>query len=179
MNNLRDLLETKLSGASFVTINTTTTPKLNKTLVTDDGRIENPYFDKVTKQSKLNCQIFQNKVKNGYEEMVKRRMVKEGKDPETFELQPRKWGVRLPNLPIIEHKGEYYLEVIVHNTLSSEYIYNNKSVKSTEIKGWPSSGDPEKSQGGIEDKVEIRSIKLSNIKEIHIGGEVLTDLFFN
>lgn len=178
--NLRSLLETKLNGAGFVTITAVTEPKLNKTLPGPEGRVPNPFFGHVLKTSKLNCQIFQNKVINGYEAMVKRRLVAEGKDPESYTVQPRKWGVRLPNLPIIEHEGQYYLEVIIHKTLSSEYLHNGKPIQPSQIRGWPSVGDNRTpQQGGLEEQVEIRAIKLSNIETITVGGEVLTDLYFS
>lgn len=33
----------------------------------------------------------------------------------TYESKPRTWGVRLPNKPLVEHNGKYYLEVFFDN----------------------------------------------------------------
>lgn len=176
MTNLAPLLKSQLNGSTFISITLLTDVKLNATLATDEGRVSNPQHGKVTKQQTLVCQLFQNKVINAYEAKVRRGLVAEGKDPNAFQLSPRKWGTRLKNLPIIEHNGEYYLEIIVHRKLNEEYKLSGNAIDKKSILGWPAGGKA--SQGGLENKVEIRSVKLSSIQEIHFQRQQLTDLYF-
>lgn len=176
MTNLAPLLKTKLNGNTFISISLNTDVKLNATLPTDEGRIPNPQCGKVTKSQTLVCQLFQNKVINAYEAKVRRGLIAEGKDPNAFQLGERKWGTRLKNIPVIEHNGEFYLEIIIHRKLSEEYQLSGKPIDKKLITGWPAGGKA--AQGGLEKKVEIRSVKLSSIAQIHFQSQQLTDVYF-
>ena len=95
-----------ISGASFVGIDTLTK-------VTLSGGKKNPQQGRVQKRmTGASVMCFQNKTVNGYEAMIQRRLVAEGKDPNSFQHGERAWGVRIPNMPIVEHKVFYYLVVI-------------------------------------------------------------------
>lgn len=62
-----------VNGASFVSISTVTTPKLT-------GGKSNPHQGRVQKvMTSANVMVFQNKNSNGYENMVNRRLIAEGK----------------------------------------------------------------------------------------------------
>ena len=110
--------------------------------------------------------------------MVKRRLEKEGIDPDNFKLGKRPWGKRLENLPIIEHKGKYYLEVIFNQPPCVEYVYMEngygKPISKKDIIGLPEK-KKEGKQGGLseENKVIIRTYNIDNILEIHINKEVI------
>lgn len=168
MKNLIDILK-DVNGASFITIETNTDVKLNKTIETDEGREANPHHGRVTKRAAATVMVFQNKTINGYEAMVKRRLVAEGKDPTSFQLGERKWGTRVPNLPIVEHNGQYYLEVIYLKPGASQLLLDGKPVDKSEIQGWPKSTPAD--QGGLSNKVTIRTFKVSNITAITINGK--------
>ena len=170
MNNLRDILKS-VNGATFITIDTSTEPKLT-------GGKGNPHKGCVRKVTTgANVMVFQNKTVNGYEAMVKRRLEKEGKAPESFELSPRKWGTRLPNTPIVEHKGNYYLEVIFLNKGKTHYELNGIETDANLISGLPSyNGEAE--QGGLNDKVVIRTFKIDSLTSITINKETYTDLYY-
>lgn len=102
---LQGLLES-LNGASFASLDTVTVPTLR-------GGKANPFKDKIVKRCTGHRVIlFQNKNANGYENKVRRHLIKEGKNPDGFKLGPLPWGKRLPNSPIIENNGKYYLQVI-------------------------------------------------------------------
>lgn len=154
-----------INGASFVSLDTTTDVKLR-------GGKKNLMLGRVTKKSTVNVTVmFQNKNSNGYENMVKRRLEKEGKDPESFKLSQRKWGVRVPNLPLVEHKEQYYIECIFLGQLPNvEYYLDGELIKKEDIEGFPPS--PIKpDQGGLEDKVVIRTFNLSSIDCIRMNKE--------
>lgn len=170
-NALIELLKS-VNGASFVSIDTCTVPAMNKTL---SGRganaVLNPHYGRVTKVMEgANVMVFQNKNINGYEAMVNRRLVQEGKDPAGFELGPRKWGTRLENLPIVEHNGGYYLEVIFLKPGKSQYLLDGQPIAVDEILGMRPAADPE--QGGVDNKVIIRTFSFDSITQIKIDGTV-------
>jgi dihydroorotate dehydrogenase len=157
-----------VNGASFVTISTVTTPKLS-------GGKSNPHQGRVQKfMTAANVMVFQNKNANGYENMVQRRLKAEGKNPDSFVLGTRAWGTRLENLPIVEHTkdGEvkHYLEVIFLKAGASHYTLDGNIVPASSIQGL---ADPtEGEQGGLSDKVVIRTFDIENITEIRADGKI-------
>lgn len=162
MNNPLDTI-LDFNGVTFIGIDTETIPKLK-------GGRKNPMQGQVTKQTTgANCMIFQNKNQNGYENAVKKRLAKEGKDPESFELQPRRWGKRISGTPFVVHNGRYYLEVIFLNAGTTSYFFNGKSINKNDVIGLNSSQDAE--QGGLDDKVIIRTYAISSIVAININGQ--------
>jgi hypothetical protein len=161
-----------VNGASFITIDTCTEPAMTKTL---GGRgkdaIPNPHYGRVKKvMTDANVMVFQNKKTNGYEAMIQRRLTAEGKDPSSFELGPRKWGTRLPDLPIVEHNGNYYLEVIFLKPGKSQYYLDDQPVNPEQIQGLRPVSDSE--QGGLDNKVTIRTFGFDSITQIKIDGTV-------
>lgn len=57
--------------------------------------------------------VFTNKTGSGYERMVRRRLEEIGKDPESFSVSELPWGERIPETPMIEHRGNLYLQAVV------------------------------------------------------------------
>lgn len=152
-------------GATFIGLNTVTEVPLPKS---------SPHHGRVTKiMTGANVQCFGNKRSNGYENMVKRRLGKEGKDPEDFQLSPRKWGQRVPGLPIVEHQGNEYLEVIFLKNGDIEYRLDGTTpIKKEDIIGLKSPVAAE--QGGLEDKVHLRTFAVESIRSINIDGQTFT-----
>jgi len=175
MPNIVEILNS-VNGASFVGIDTRTTPKIRKTLDTDDGRIPNPHYDRITKLTTgSSVMVFQNKRSNGYVNMISRRLLKEGKDPESFSLSPRTWGTRIANMPLVSHNGQWYLEVIFLKSGNTTYLLDGQPIEVSEIQGMTESKSGE--QGGLGDKVIIRTIKMASISSITINKETHTNLF--
>ena len=157
-----------INGASFVGLDTHVD-------VTLTGGKKNPHQGRVTKRMVgATVMSFQNKNFSAYEAMVKRRLTAEGKNSEAFTLGERKWGVRIPNLPIVEHfkNGEtkYYLEVIFIKPGEVTYYLDGIPTDPKNIIGIPSptGGD----QGGLEDKVILRTFAAESITELRIDGQV-------
>lgn len=147
-----------LKGSSFIGLDTVTDIKLT-------GGKGNPFQGRVQKAaSGHSVQLFSNKNSNGYENMVKRRLIAEGKDPEAFTLGERAWGTRIPNTAFVEHKGELYLEVIFLKSGDTTILLDNIP-HAGDIPGMPvekeSSG-----QGGLENQVIVRTFKASSIKRL-------------
>lgn len=153
-----------VSGASFVGIDTLTEVKLL-------GGKGNPMQGRITKgMVGAQVMVFQNKNINGYEAMVQRRLVAEGKNPATFELKPRAWGVRVPNMPIVEHfkdgKTAYYLEVIFLKPGKVEYFLDGQHIDKADIIGLNEKADV--GQAGLDNAVIIRSFKAESITAVRI-----------
>lgn len=107
--------EKTVNGCTFASFDALTEPDMNKTI---DGKRDqpNPHFGKVRKV--LNFQLgmlFSNKTGSAYERMVNRRKEKEGGVAD-FVVGQRAWGTRIPNTSVVEHKGNYYLSVIYHES---------------------------------------------------------------
>lgn len=171
MTNLATLLTDNVNGATFISIDTITNVKLN-------GGKSNPLQGKVQKKVVgSNVMVFQNKNGSSYEAMVKRRLTKEGKNPSSFKLQPRTWGTRLRDSPFVEHKGEYFIEVIFLHKGKTTYLVNGIETDKNKIIGFPSHKD-EAQQGGLDDKVIIRTYKTDSIKAITINKKTYTNLSF-
>lgn len=173
MTNLAKLLTENVNGATFISISTETDPRLK-------GGKANPFVGHTVKvMTGANVMVFQNKRINGYDAMVKRRLEKEGKSSESFKLSPRTWGHRVPNMPFVEHKGNYYLEVIFLKSGDVHYEVDGVELDKKFIQGLPEEKE-EAHQGGLNDKVIIRTFKIDSIKSITVNHETYEDgLYFD
>jgi len=156
-----------VSGASFVGIDTLTEVKLT-------GGKKNPQQGRITKRMVgAQVMVFQNKTINGYAAMIARRLAAEGKDAASFELGERAWGTRVPNMPIIEHFKDgataYYLEVIFLKAGAVSYFQDGAPIAKSDIVGMADKEEGE--QGGLENKVIIRSFKADSITEVRVDGK--------
>jgi hypothetical protein len=172
MASLRSIFS-NVNGASFVAIDT-------ETVVPLKGGKSNPMKGRVTKQvTGSSVMVFQNKNTNAYEAMVQRRLTAEGKNPEDFQLSPRTWGERIENLPIVTHNkdGEtrFYLEVIFLKAGTVEFFLDGSPIARNQIVGLDET--EEGRQGGLENKVVIRTFSLDSIKAIRIDHQQYTAPF--
>lgn len=167
-----------VTGASFIGLDTLIEPAIRKTHP-DDRKLPNPHFGRVTKKMVgANVMVFTNKHGSAYAGMVERRLVQEGKDPANFILGPRKWGVRIPNMPIVENTSKvdgitrYYLEVIFLKPGKVEWLLDNQPVHKSDIIGLQESEPAEDAQGGLDNLVIIRTYEASSITQLRIDGQV-------
>lgn len=151
-----------VSGNTIVGISTATKPVLT-------GGKKNPMQGRITKvMTDASVMVFQNKNSNGYENMVNRRLLKEGKNPDSFKLGSRVWGERIPGTPIVMHNDKEYLEVIFLSSGSIKYKLDGIDIDAQDIIGMK---DVEASgQGGLDDTVFIRTFAKESITKIKIGG---------
>lgn len=161
-----------VNGSTFISMDTTTIPKLI-------GGKKNVHQGRIKKHNTgASIMCFQNKTKSAYADMIVRRLLKEGRSP-TFVLGERKWGKRLPGLPVIEYNGAEYLEVIFLKAGKSTYTLDGQPIQKHLIQGLKESDPSDKSQGGLDDKVVIRTFKVSSIDRLKIGDfEYTTRDFF-
>jgi hypothetical protein len=167
-NTQLELAVQSVTGMSFIGMDTLTE-------VTLRGGKKNPMQGRVTKRmTGATVMAFSNKNVNGYEAMIERRLVAEGKDPASFVLGERKWGVRLPEMPIITHEkdGEtkFYLEVIFLTPGKTEYKLDGNPIKKADIEGLADAAEGE--QGGLDNKVIIRTFAADSITELRVDHKV-------
>ena len=102
-----------------------------------------------------------------YEKLVREGLEKEGKDPNEFELKPRAWGKRIDASPFIEHNDKYYIECYFVSSGDTVYLVDDE-VSDEEIEGLPVKTVSEESQGGLEQKVIIRTFSLDSIERFEV-----------
>lgn len=160
--SLQSLLK-DVDGNAIISIDTVTTPTLK-------GGKGNPLQGQIRKvMIGGNVMIFTNKRVNGYDAMVKRRLEKEGKDPASFQLSPRQWGERVDGTPFVKHNGQLYLEVIFLRAGKVHYTHGARPIDKAAITGLEDK--EEAHQGGLDNKVIIRTFKADSIQAITINGE--------
>lgn len=158
--NIRDIINDNLNGGTFISIDTLTPVKLT-------GGKSNPLQGRVTKRvTGSNVMIFQNKTVHAYDAMVKRRLMQEGKDPSSFVLGERKWGTREEGTPFITHNDKEYLEVIFLSAGDVELLVDGAPYDGV-INGLPV--HQEGRQGGLDNKVIIRTYTVNNITAITVN----------
>lgn len=162
MSQLQALLA-NVNGNTIISIDTETVPTLK-------GGKANPMQGKVRKvMIGGNVMVFTNKNSNGYENMVNRRLEKEGFDAKSFSVGPRSWGSRIEGTPFVEHNGALYLEVIFLRAGKVEYKHGVRPIAADQIEGLQEKQEAE--QGGLTDKVFIRTFKEESIIAITIDGK--------
>ena len=157
----------EVNGGSFISIDTTTTPTLS-------GGNANPMKGRIQKHNtRASVMVFQNKKTNAYANMVKRRLLAEGKDPDLFKLSPRAWGTRLQGTPLVEHKGALYLEVIFLASGQTSYTLDGQPIDKDSIEGL-NDKPTESKQGGLDNNVIVRTFKLDSVTRLSIGDKEYT-----
>lgn len=152
-----------VNGSSIINITTETVLPLN-------GGKANPMVGRVRKITKgTSVMVFQNKKINGYAAMVQRRLIAEGKNVE-FQLSPRRWGTRVPNMPVVEHGNEKYLEVIVLRPGEVHYELDGSVIEPQRIHGMKPEAVPA-TQGGLDNKVVIKAYNFDSLRSITINKE--------
>lgn len=150
---LNFLIEHK--GANIISFRSTTEPKVKKTA---------PFIN-LRKGSHVNGIIGFN-----YSNSVNNQRLREGNE-EKFEAHPRAWGERIGTSPVIEHKGQYYLEIKVEKTLTNpEYFDDNGPVEAEAVKPHLYARSPSKRQE-TDKEIILRDYKLESLDQIRINGK--------
>lgn len=146
-----------IDGAAFATLDTTTYPI--KELVS---------VYKVTTGTRV--LLFTNKDGvSGYGELVKRRLTEAGKDPRDFVLGDLPWGERIPNSPLIVHRGLVYLQAIVLQPGLSIGYQGNREI---DLDGIVPS---RRTNQGLskQDEVVVSTYRIDHIDRISLVGETM------
>lgn len=122
--------------------------------------------------------LFRTEGVSGYENAVKRALSEAGKDPSSFKVGPLPWGTRVDNLPLIEHKGEHYLQFIQLSRGSRKYYIGRTDTEVAEDEllafgvreRFASNQDLPKDR-----QIIVNTYRLSNISRIVMFGEEVFD----
>jgi hypothetical protein len=140
-----------------VRLNFSTTPKLK-------GGKSNPHQGRIQKVTTGAIGILYTSGK-GYFEKVNEGLIAEGKAPD-FEPKPRAWGVRVEGTPLIEHKENFYLDVVFESPGETQYFLDGEKIEREDIEGLEDKKEGE--QGGLEEKVYIRTISLESLGHVEL-----------
>lgn len=152
-----DILEvvdvlSRINGCTFASVDSVTMPDKVVRKVTTAARVI----------------LFTNQKTSGYDNMVRRRLEQAGKNPDDFSLSDLPWGERVPGTPLIQHKGEYYLQCILLHEGVSEYYLGTGTIPV----------DPRylalkerRSNQGLVPPVIVNTYKLDSITAIRVLGE--------
>ncbi len=151
----------KQKGATPVTVKTRTVPKMRKT--------GNPFWDKVVKVSRVNG--FANWV---YANSVNRQRGRENKVAD-FVPEPRQWGTRIAHTPLVEHKGNFYLELKVEKSYEHEYLWikNNEPLDDyelTELEKFLQKSSKSRTQQ-TDKEIILRDYRMDSIVGITMNGQ--------
>ena len=158
-------------GANFVTVVTRTVPGMNQSIVVNGAKVPNPYFDaissdfKVRKVSEVNGQIGYD-----YENAVNNQRIREDGTPD-FVAQPRKWGIRVDNSCVFEHKGQFYFDMRVLKSIGHYYVdLKGNTIETSEVEKCLKPRSPNKNQE-TDKEIIVRDYTIANVLSISINGE--------
>lgn len=156
----------RVQTSMMATLITLTEPSMNK-----GG---NPYYGRLKKRKVQNVNInfiYANAVNN----QRKREAGEDEEAPETFVPHARKWGQRIQvdgkNTPLIEHKGNVYLEAKPNGKpQSEEFFCDGLPIKKEDIALYLKEKSSNKEHQGVEKEIFIMDYNLANICEIKMNG---------
>lgn len=146
------------NGHSFVGLTTLTDARAKKT--------GNP-FGKILKKTRLLANIGFH-----YSNSLDNQAKREGKEID-FDIKPRRWGVRLPNTPLVEHKGKHYLEYKAEDVQSVEYFTEEgEQIEKSQIEEFLPKPRHSSTQDDLDKKIILRDVAIENIISLRISKKV-------
>lgn len=122
--------------------------------------------------------IFRTKGGSGYGDMVKRRLVEAGLNPDGFIVAPLAWGERVDDLPLIKHKDNHYLQFIRLAEGKARYFLglHGEELSESEIGDFGVRKPYNAKQGLPKERViEFREYRIDNITKLTMLGDTLED----
>jgi len=140
---------------------------------TEDG---DPIVEKTSRVSGIINFRYGNSVNN-------QREREQGPDHEPFEPEPRRWGVRMDDAPLVRHtpkhsdRERFYLEVKVEQALETFYVDTQRSQeiqgeRLDSLRDFMYNNSQSSGRQNVETPVILRDIRLDRIREIRVGGEI-------
>lgn len=107
--------------------------------------------------------------KSGYSDMVRRRLLDMGADPDSFVLQPLPWGEKDDHLPLIRHRENVYLQTILNAPGEVSYFIGDKKIAAKDVP-WL---EPKAPHQGLPSgrQVIVQTYNLENITVLRLLGE--------
>jgi len=137
---------------------------------TKDTKEVNPYYKEIFKVSNKTYRLV-----TDYEKRVHNNLIKEGKDPNTFEVESPKGKKHISKslLTDTETESKFYLMVEWFPEIkgTTTYEYQGNSIDKTLFEKWISDRESSNEKQGLDREVKPITPELSNILELSIGGE--------
>lgn len=133
----------------------------------------NPYLGRTVKQSRVNgmiCWTYAVSVNNQRQREANPQTVEEAHAVPVFIPEPRKWGERVPNTPLVNHKGKVYLELKVERVLETCYLIDGQTADPEVLRPFLKTKQEGRRQE-VAKPVVLRDYALENIKGIQFQGE--------
>lgn len=140
-----------IRGATMISFDATTVPRL---------LAGNPWVNLV-KKSRVSAVL-----NFDYEKAVNRQRVREGKVPD-FKAEPRKWGSYVGKSSVVEHKGNFYINVKIESSKAT-YTSDGIDVEEAEVDSWI--GERHSGRQKVENTVYGRDFKIENVRSIRMKG---------
>ena len=157
-------------NSPFVSITSLTPFRNDVKKSKDDGTI-NPYYRQIMKLTKRNY-----KVVKDYHQRVITQLMKEGKDPSTFELKPLSGKKHLTDciLTDTETETKRYVMVEYFDEVKgkSEYFHNNDPIGMEMFEKWVVFYEKKSNHQGLDRNVHPITLDLENILEVSMNGKV-------
>ena len=165
---MKTLSKTKESILSFF-LNFAGHSLIGLTILTDARakKTGNPY-GKILKKTRLLANIGFH-----YSNSLDNQAKREGKEID-FQVQPRRWGKRLEACPLVEYKGNHYLEAKVEKTFEVNYFLENGApIEKELVEPFLPKKKESSTQDELDKKIILRDIKLESILSMRIGEKNL------
>lgn len=155
-----------IGNCKFVSITADTVPSLKSPKT---NNLLKPNGDsRIIKRSKV---VISTGDSLDYKSVVNRRLVKVGEQP-IIEVQPRKWGERVPNTPFVINCGKLYLEALVNKVVSTQYFFDGNEVTKDDIKEYLREKTNADTYALGENQPIWRDYNLENIREVVADGVI-------
>lgn len=162
---------TSMDNTVLATVRTVTVPEMRKT--------NNPFYGRVVKVQDLSASVgswsYSKAVNNRRQKEWQKALLSDENTPQPAEFVPeaRKWGQRVPNTPFVEHKGQLYVELSVHNCLRQVYLDDQGNPVSKELLEpyLPKKKEGERQE--LDNPVILRDVKVENIVSVTYGGQTV------
>lgn len=141
---------------------TLTKPKMYARREIDGVKYGNPYSDSM---KLLNAKV---RINFNYMVEVNHRLRIEGQN-RIFEPVDRVWGARIPDSPLVEHNGSYYLETERLRINEEKYFHNQKPLPYNKIARFLIPETHPKRQG-LKNPVILRDYSLDGVQSFMIAG---------
>lgn len=155
----------KIGSCKFVSLTTECVPNLKAPKT--NGLLDSNGNSRIIKRSKV---VVLTGDSLDYKSVVNRRLAKVGEDP-IIEVQPRKWGERVPNTPFVLNNGKMYLETLVQSVCDTKYLFDGKEVAKDEISDKLNTKSENDTYGLGDNQPVWRDYALTSIKEVVADGQ--------
>ena len=163
-----ETLFNELKGSPMISIKSLTLFRNDVKKSKEDGTI-NPYYRQIMKLTKRNY-----KVVKDYHQRIINQLVKEGKDPNNFELKPLSGKKHLTDciLTDLGTESKKYVMVEYFDEIKgkSEYFHNNDSIGEELFKKWIVYYENKSNHQGLDRNVHPITLDLENILEVSMNG---------